>query len=101
MKIEETPQGDRTVLKLQGRLTIAETEELRDKIDELVRGGRVQIALDVAGVPYMDSAGLGEVTRLYLTVSRANGQLKLINVPKKVGELLDVTRLREILEDRS
>lgn len=101
MKIEETIQGDRTILKLQGRLTITDTDELRDKVNALVTEGRVQIRLDVAGLAYMDSAGLGTVTACHTTVGRAGGELKLINIPKKVGELLDVVRLREVLEDRS
>jgi anti-sigma B factor antagonist len=101
MKIEETNRDGRTILELHGRLTITETEDLRDKVNDLVREGKVQIALDLADVPYMDSGGLGEITRGYIAVSRASGQLKLINIPKKVRELLTVTRLIDVLEDRS
>lgn len=100
MKIEETTQGDRTILKLQGRLTITDTDELRNKVNDLVREGRVRIRLDVADVPYMDSAGLGAITSCYTAASHANGELKLINVGKKVRELLTVTQLIDTLEDR-
>jgi anti-sigma B factor antagonist len=101
MKIEETAEAGRTILKLQGKLIIGETDALRDKVNEVVQAGKVQIALDVADVPYMDSAGLGEITRCYTAVGRANGQLKLVNIPRKIRDLLTVTRLLDILEDRS
>jgi anti-sigma B factor antagonist len=101
MKIEQSVEQDRTILKLHGKLIISDTEDLRDRVNELVRDGKIQIALDVADVSYMDSAGLGEVTRCYTAVRRVDGQLKLINIPKKIRELLTVTRLIDILEDRS
>jgi anti-sigma B factor antagonist len=98
MKIEETTQGDTTILKLQGKLLIGETDELRDKVNALVQAEKVQVLLDMAGVPYMDSGGLGEITRCYSAVLRANGKLRLTNIPKQIRELLVVTRLIDVLE---
>lgn len=101
MKLEETTQGDTTILKLQGRLLSGETDELRDKVNALVQAGKIQIALDMAGVPYMDSGGLGEITRCYSAVAPSNGTLRLVNIPKKIRDLLVVTRLIDILEGKN
>src|SRR5574341_1168660 len=101
MKLEETTEGDTVILKLQGKLLLSETEELGAKVDELIAAGKVWIHLDMSGVPYMDSAGLGQITRCYTAVNRHNGKLSLVNIPKKIRELLAVTRLLDILEGKS
>ena len=101
MKFEETNEGDTVILKLQGKLLLGETEELGKKVDELVAAGKNRISLDMSGVPYMDSAGLGQITRCYTTVRRHDGKLVLVNIPKKIRELLSVTRLLDILEGKS
>ena len=74
MQIEERSAGDVTILDLKGKMTLGEGDEiLKDKINSLVLQGRKKIVLNLAGVPYIDSAGLGEIVRTYTTVSRQGG----------------------------
>jgi anti-sigma B factor antagonist len=99
MKIEERTVSDVTVLDLQGKLLIGEGDELlREKINGLVEGGKIKILLNLAEVPYMDSAGLGEVVRCFTTVSRKDGKLKLLNLTKRLQDLLSITKLLTVFE---
>jgi anti-sigma B factor antagonist len=99
MKINERTVGDVTVLDLEGKLLIGEGDELlREKINSLVEGGTTKILLNLGEVPYMDSAGLGEVVRCYTTVSRKNGKLKLVNLTKRLQDLLSITKLLTVFE---
>jgi anti-sigma B factor antagonist len=99
MQIEERVVGNVTILDLKGKITLGEGDEaLKDKINSLVHQGRKQILLNFAGVPYVDSAGLGEIVRTYTTVSRQGGQLKLVNLTKRITDLLSITKLLTVFE---
>ena len=99
MQIEERVSGDVKVLDLKGKITLGEGDELlKDKINSLVNQGFRKILLNLEGVPYMDSAGLGEVVRTYTTVSRQGGSLKLLNVTKRISDLLSITKLLTVFE---
>jgi anti-sigma B factor antagonist len=99
MKIDERAVGDVTVLDMQGKLLIGEGDELlRERINNLVESGKTKIVLNLGEVPYMDSAGLGEVVRCYTTVSRKNGKLKLVNLTKRLEDLLSITKLLTVFE---
>jgi anti-sigma B factor antagonist len=99
MQIEERIVGDVTILDLKGKITLGEGDEaLKDKINSLTLQNRRQILLNLEGVPYIDSAGLGEVVRTYTTVSRQGGQLKLINLTKRIEDLLSITKLLTVFE---
>ena len=81
MQIEERNVGDVKVLDLKGKITLGEGDELlKDKVNSLVNQGNRKIVLNLAEVPYIDSAGLGEIVRTYTTVSRQGGSLKLLTV---------------------
>ena len=81
MQIEERNVGDVKVLDLKGKITLGEGDELlKDKVNSLVNQGSKKIILNLADVPYIDSAGLGEIVRTYTTVSRQGGSLKLLTV---------------------
>jgi anti-sigma B factor antagonist len=67
-------------------------------VNSLVNQGRRRIVLNLAGVPYVDSAGLGEIVGSYTTVSRQNGSLKLLNLTKKITDLLAITKLLTVFE---
>ncbi len=78
MQIEERVVDEVTILDLKGKITLGEGDELlKDKINSLIQQDRKRILLNLEDVPYIDSAGLGEVVRTYTTVSRQGGQLKL------------------------
>ena len=99
MQIEERPVGDVIVLDLKGRVTLGEGDELlKDKINSLLNQGYKKIVLNLGAVPYIDSAGLGEIVRTYTTVSRQGGSLKLANLTKRITDLLSITKLLTVFE---
>jgi anti-sigma B factor antagonist len=99
MQIEERAVGDVVVLDLKGRITLGDGDQLlKDKVNSLVNQGRKRIVLNLAGVPYIDSAGLGEIVGSYTTVSRQGGSLKLLNLTKKITDLLAITKLLTVFE---
>jgi anti-sigma B factor antagonist len=99
MQIEERVVGNVTILDLKGKVTLGEGDEvLKDKINSLIHQDRKQILLNLASVPYIDSAGLGEIVRTYTTVSRQGGQLKLVNLTKRITDLLSITKLLTVFE---
>ncbi len=99
MQIEERAVGDVVLLDLKGKITLGEGDELlKDKVNSLVNQGHKKIILNLADVPYIDSAGLGEVVRTYTTVSRQGGSLKLLNLTKRITDLLSITKLLTVFE---
>jgi anti-sigma B factor antagonist len=99
MQIEERMVGDVVLLDLKGKITLGEGDELlKDKVNSLVNQGHKKIVLNLADVPYIDSAGLGEVVRTYTTVSRQGGSLKLLNLTKRITDLLSITKLLTVFE---
>jgi anti-sigma B factor antagonist len=99
MQIDERSVGDVMVLDVKGKVTLGEGDEmLKDKVNSLVNQGRKKIVLNLAEVPYIDSAGLGEIVRTYTTVSRQGGSLKLLNLTKRITDLLSITKLLTVFE---
>ena len=99
MQIDERTVGDVVLLDLKGKITLGEGDELlKDKVNSLVNQGHKKIVLNLADVPYIDSAGLGEVVRTYTTVSRQGGSLKLLNLTKRITDLLSITKLLTVFE---
>jgi anti-sigma B factor antagonist len=99
MQIDQRAIGDVVVLDLKGRITMGEGDELlKDKVNSLVNQGHKKIVLNLADVPYIDSAGLGEIVRTYTTVSRQGGSLKLLSLTKRITDLLSITKLLTVFE---
>src|SRR6202051_5079696 len=99
MQIEERAVGDVVVLDLKGRVTLGDGDELlKDKVNSLVNQGQKKIVLNLAEVPYIDSAGLGEIVRTYTTVSRQGGSLKLLGLTNRITDLLSITKLLTVFE---
>ena len=99
MQIEERIVDDVTILDLKGKMTLGEGDELlKDKIGSLVSQGTKKILLNLESVPYIDSAGLGEIVRTYTSISRQGGRLKLLNVSKRIQDLLVITKLITIFD---
>jgi anti-sigma B factor antagonist len=86
------------ILDLSGRLTLGEaTAQFRDRVRaEAEKNPR--ILLNVAGLSYMDSAGLGEMVGAHASVTSRGGQLKLLNAQQKLRDLLQITRLYTVFE---
>ena len=99
MEIVERTVNDVTVLDLKGKMTLGEGDELlKDKINSLLAAGKKKLLLNLEGVPYIDSAGLGEVVRTYTTVSRQGGSHKLLNLTKRIEDLLSITKLLTVFD---
>jgi anti-sigma B factor antagonist len=99
MHIDERTIGDVVVLDIKGRVQLGEGDEmLKDKVNSLLNQGRKKIILNLAEVPYIDSAGLGEVVRTFTTVSRQGGNLKLLNLTKRITDLLAITKLLTVFD---
>src|SRR5512144_1288494 len=99
MQIDERTVGDVMVLDVKGKVTLGEGDEMvKDKVNSVVNQGNKKIVLNLAEVPYIDSAGLGEIVRTYTTVSRQGGSLKLLNLTKRIQDLLAITKLLTVFE---
>jgi len=99
MEIQERTLQNVVILDLTGKLTIGEGDELlREKINSLIQQGQRNLLLNLEGVPYVDSAGLGEIVRTYTTVSRQGGKLKLVNLTKRITDLLAITKLLTVFD---
>ena len=99
MKMTERQVGNVTLLDLAGDLTIEEDRQsLKDKIYSLIQQGRTQVLVNLADVPYIDSAGLGQLVASYTSLTRANGSMKLLHANSKNQHLLVITRLVTVFE---
>ena len=99
MEMTERTVGGVTILDLVGKLTIGDGAQLlKDKTESLVFQSRKQIIVNLAGVPYIDSGGLGQLVSCYTTVTRAGGRLTLINLNAKNHDLLSITKLVSVFE---
>ena len=99
MKIVERQVDDVVILDLHGKILIGEGDDaLREAVTNQADSGKTKILLNLAEVPYVDSAGLGEIVRTYTTVSRKGGKLKLLNLTKKIEDLLSITKLLTVFE---
>ena len=99
MEITKRRVADVTILDLKGRLTTGGGAELlRDTVTSVVFQGDRKLVLNLAGVPYMDSGGLGELVRCSLIVQREKGAIRLVNLTSKITDLLTITKLLTIFD---
>lgn len=88
-----------SVLDLSGRITMGEAAgSLRDAIKDLVTNGQRNLLLNMADVTYIDSSGLGELVGAFATVNNRGGRLKLLNLQKRVHELMQLTKLYSVFD---
>ena len=88
-----------TILDVNGRITLGdETERLRDTIRKLIAAGKKKIVLNLAHVDFIDSSGVGELVSSFTAVRNAGGDLKLLNLTKKVHDVLNVTKLYTVFD---
>lgn len=99
MNIKERELDGVVILDLSGRVTIGEgTLVLRNRIEQLLERDQNKLLLNLADVDYIDSSGLGEIVRSYTTVRNASGDLKLLNLTKRVRDLLQITKLLTVFD---
>jgi len=99
MNITERQVGDVTILDLEGKILLGEGDvQLKQHVADLIARGTRRVLLNCQEVPYMDSSGLGEVVRCYTAVKRAGGELKLVNLTKRLVDLFTITKLITVFE---
>lgn len=99
MNISERQVGDVTVLDLEGKILLGDGDvQLKQYVADLIARGVRRVLLNCKDVPYMDSSGLGEVVRCYTAVKRAGGELKLVNLTRRLIDLLTITKLITVFE---
>ena len=99
LDVIERQAGDVTILDMTGEVRIGEGAiSLRDSIRILADQGKKKVLLNLAGVKYMDSSGVGELIANYTTVKRQGGQLKLLNLTDRIQNLLVITKLLTVFD---
>ena len=99
MKVNTRQVDGITVLDLSGRITLGEgSVQLRDAVRDLLAKGSKLILLNLGDVNYIDSSGIGELVSAYTTVRNQGGELKLLNLTKKVHDLLQITKLYTVFD---
>jgi len=98
LEISETDRENIAILHLKGRLTVGEASSIRDKVNQALDSGRVNVIFDLSNVDYIDSTGLGSMVICYTTIKKHGGTLKLVNPNKRNIELLLLTKLHTIFE---
>jgi anti-sigma B factor antagonist len=105
VKLNTRQVGDVSVVDVAGRITLGEgSSALRDTLRDMINKNQKKILLNLGEVNYIDSSGIGELVSGFTTVTNSGGQLKLLNLTKRVKDLLQITKLYtvfEVFEDES
>lgn len=99
VKLNTRQVGDVSVIDVTGRITLGEgSSALRDALRELLGNNQKKILLNLGDVSYIDSSGIGELVSGFTSVTNAGGQLKLLNLSKRVKDLLQITKLYTVFD---
>ena len=100
MQISQRTVGDVVIVDISGKITLGEGGDaiLKDKMRSLIQQGHKKLLLNLGDVSYVDSAGLGEIVQAYATVNKDGGKLKLLNVTKRIKDLLSITKLLTVFD---
>ena len=100
MQLEERIAGNVAIVKVTGDISLNKGGDvlLKDKVQSLLQQGHTNLLVDLSGVAYVDSAGLGELVQAYATTKKRGGSLKLLNVTKRLRDLLVVTKLLTVFD---
>ena len=98
MESSERRVDEVVILKLQGRLTLG-TQNLQEQIASLLERGKKLILIDMTDVQYMDSTSVGDLVVSFTTATSQGGQFKLLGLPDRIRELLDIHHLSSVFED--
>lgn len=99
LKIDTREVAHVTILDVHGRIVLGdETSALRSAVRDLIARGKKKIILNLVGVDYLDSSGVGELVGSFTTVRNAGGELKLLNLTQKVHDILHVTKLYTVFD---
>jgi anti-sigma B factor antagonist len=99
MKLSTRKAGKIVIIDIEGKVLLGEGDvEIKQAVEDLLRRGDKNILLNLAKVPYIDSAGLGEIIRCYTTIRRNGGNLKLLAPNERLIDLLNITKLVNVFD---
>ena len=100
MQIEQRIVDNVAIIGVTGDITLSKGGDvlLKDKVQSLLHQGYTNLLIDLSGVSYVDSAGLGELVQTYVTAKNRGGRLRLLNPTKRLKDLLVVTKLLTVFE---
>lgn len=99
LKIKERRVGNVTVLDMDGALRIdGGSVMFHNTMSRLLKQGQKKILLNLAGVAYVDSSGLGELISSHITLNDNGGQIKLLHLTRRVRELMEITKLQTVFD---
>jgi len=99
VKLSTRQVGDVSVVDVAGRITLGEgSSALRETLRDMVSKNQKKILLNLGDVSYIDSSGIGELVSGFTTVTNSGGQLKLLNLNKRVKDLLQITKLYSVFD---
>src|SRR5215203_1852205 len=100
MQIDQRTNGEVAIVGIRGDITLSKGGDvlLKDKVQSLLQQGHRKILLDLGNVSYVDSAGLGQLVQVYATTSHLGGSLKLLNLTKRLRDLLVLTKLLTVFD---
>ena len=91
--------GQVSVVEVSGNLTSLESGALSNSIAQLLKDGRKQILLNLNGLTYLDSSGIGDLVRTYMSVIKRGGEMKVVGLTDKVEEILKITKLYQVFQE--
>lgn len=91
--------GQVSVVEVSGKLTSFESGALRNSIARLLKEGHKQILLNLNGLVYLDSSGIGDLVHTYMSVIKSGGEMKVVGLTEKVEEILKITQLYQVFPD--
>lgn len=99
MKIDKREKGGVTILDVEGKITIGKGDvALRDAVQQALADGARKLLIELGRVSTIDSSGVGELVSAFTTVTNRGGKLKLVNLPPKVNDILQITQLITVFE---
>ena len=97
--IRERSAGPVTIVEVTGRVTLGESSDaVEEKLQEIAARGAKGVLLDLSGVEVLDSRGIKALVRAYITLHKGDGEMKLMNLPPRIRQVLQITRLLNVFE---
>ena len=99
MKFSTRKKGDVVIIDVDGQILLGDGDvEIKEAVDALVKKGKKNILLNLAKVPYLDSAGLGEIIRCFTALRKGGGDFKLLSPNRRIIDLLTITKLLNVFD---
>jgi anti-sigma B factor antagonist len=99
MKFSTRKIGDVIIIDAEGKILLGEGDvEIKQAVDDFLKRGHKKVLLNLAKVPYLDSAGLGEIIRCFTALRKKGGEFKLLSPNKRIVDLLSITKLLDVFD---